>query len=108
MSTKAANNVDRKPYWEMTAQELREATKQYDRARLAAAKPLSPAMKARWERAQKRMGRPRVGKGVKRILITVEGGLLERLDQYVKASGSNRSATITRGIRALLSGSKAR
>src|SRR5436305_1283119 len=107
MATKSVNN-GRKPYWEMTTAELREATKQYDRTRLAAPKPLSPAMKARWERAQKRMGRPRVGKGAKRILITVEGGLLERLDQYVKASGSNRSATITRGIEALLSGKSQR
>jgi hypothetical protein len=103
MPNKAGPN---KPFSEMTTQELRQATKQFDRTRLAAPKPLSPAMKARWEQARKRMGRPRVGKGAKRILITVEGGLLERLDRYVKAAGSNRSATIARGIEALLSDSK--
>ena len=95
-------NKPAKSYWEMTTQELREATREFDRERTAAPKPLTPAMRARWERAKKKMGRPRVGKGAKRILITVEGGLLERLDRFVKASGSTRSATIARGVQAVL------
>ncbi len=42
-----------KPYWEMTTEELREATKQFDEEFVAdRAKPMTPEMEARWERAK--------------------------------------------------------
>lgn len=42
-----------KPYWEMTTEELREATKQFDEEFVAdRAKPLTPEMKALWERVK--------------------------------------------------------
>ena len=45
-----------KPYWEMTTEELREATKQFDEEFVfERAKPLTPEMKARWERAKAKL-----------------------------------------------------
>ena len=42
-----------KPYWEMTTDELREATKEFDEEFIAErAKPLTAAMQARWEPAK--------------------------------------------------------
>ena len=42
-----------KPYWEMTTEELREATKEFDEEFVAdRAKPMTPEMAARWERAK--------------------------------------------------------
>jgi hypothetical protein len=51
-----------KPYWEMTGDELAEATKAFDEEFVAdGAQPLSPEMQVRWERA--RAQRPAPGKG---------------------------------------------
>jgi hypothetical protein len=42
-----------KPYWEMTTEELREATKQFDGEFIAEkSRPLTPEMKALWERVE--------------------------------------------------------
>jgi hypothetical protein len=42
-----------KPYWEMTTEELREATKQFDEEFVfERSEPLTPEMKALWERAK--------------------------------------------------------
>jgi hypothetical protein len=42
-----------KPYWEMTAEELREATREFDEEFVAdQAEPLTPQMQARWERTR--------------------------------------------------------
>jgi hypothetical protein len=42
-----------KPYWEMNTDELREATKEFDEEFVAdKAKPLTPALRSQWERAQ--------------------------------------------------------
>ena len=47
-----------KPYWEMTPDELREATKEFDQEFVAdQARPLTPPMKARWKRARAKRGR---------------------------------------------------
>jgi hypothetical protein len=44
-----------KPYWEMTTEELREATRECEEEFVAdKAKPLTPQMCARWERARAR------------------------------------------------------
>ncbi|HJT76842.1 MAG TPA: hypothetical protein VJ739_06530 [Gemmataceae bacterium] len=51
-----------KPYWEMTTEELREATKEFDEEFIAdKAKPLTPRMQARWERAKARPPRAEDG-----------------------------------------------
>jgi hypothetical protein len=51
-----------KPYWEMTTEELRSATKEFDAEFVAEkAAALTPQMKARWERARSKPPGPEDG-----------------------------------------------
>ncbi len=62
--------------------------------------PLTPAQRASWARAKKRKpGRPVVGKGAKRVPVTIEGGLLAEADSYAKAHGFKRTELIAAGLR---------
>ena len=50
----------RKAYWDMTSEELTEATKEFDReGTILRTKPLIAEMRRKWEKAKKR-GRPEV------------------------------------------------
>ena len=51
---------------------------------------------------RKKPGRPRVGKGAKRVLLTIEIGLLKAVDSYAKKSGLSRSALIATQMRKVL------
>jgi hypothetical protein len=92
-----------KPYWEMNLQELREATRDLegdiDPKRL---KPLSPQMKALWERAKRKRGRPPVGEGSKVISLSVEKSLLQRSDSLAKKEGLTRAQLFARALESLL------
>lgn len=93
----------KKPYWEMNLDELREATKEFDREFIADEfKPLTPEMRSRWERAKRAPGRPRIGKGAKVISVSLEQGLLQKSDRLAKKLGVTRAALISRGLRLLL------
>jgi len=67
----------------------------YDRTR-----PLSEKGKLLWARAKR--GRPKVGKGARRVLITLEGGLLQKTDCAAKRCGKNRSQFISVALRSAL------
>src|SRR5947208_476661 len=87
----------RKPYWEMTTEELREATRRYDRPNVHSY-PLTAEDKALQRRAKRRKpGRPRVGKGAARVPVNLERGLLKRIDAYAKRNGVSRSQVLARG-----------
>ena len=92
-----------KPYWEMNLQELREATRDLegdiDPKRL---KPLSGEMKALWERAKRKRGRPPVGEGAKVISLSVEKSLLQRSDNLAKKEGLTRAQLFARALETLL------
>jgi uncharacterized protein (DUF4415 family) len=92
-----------KPYWEMTTEELREATKQFDEEFVGdKARPLSPEMKARWERA-KAKGEPAPnGKPEQTIAVRLDKALLKRCTALAKKKRLTRDALIARGLRALL------
>jgi hypothetical protein len=61
---------------------------------------LTPGMKRAWARAKKKgRGRPVVGRGAKRILVTVEKGLLADVDRYAKGHKMKRSELIAVGLR---------
>jgi outer membrane PBP1 activator LpoA protein len=95
----------RKPFDQMTAAELRAATKEFDEAFVALEKsrPLSPAQKARHQRAKRRRpGRPKVGAGAARVLISVERGLLKDADAYARRHGLTRAAVVAQGLRSVL------
>lgn len=98
-----------KPYWEMNAKELARATREYDAERVEVASAvISKQERARHARVlakvKRRAGRPCVGRGVRRVLITVERGLLDRADSYAKSHSLSRSQLIARGLLAVMHG----
>ncbi|HEX4794702.1 MAG TPA: hypothetical protein VH370_12960, partial [Humisphaera sp.] len=88
-----------KPYWEMNKEELAAATRKYDEPFVALneSRPLTPAQRRMLQRA-KRRGRPRVGQGAKRVLVTIERGLLKDMDNLAKRLGKSRSQLIAEGV----------
>lgn len=94
----------RKPYWEMTTAELREATKQYDREELGLpGKPLTKAdRKLHEEAARKGAGRPKVGQGAQRVLVSIERGVLKEADAAARKLHITRSQLVTRGLREMI------
>ena len=60
-------------------------------------RPLTTADKARHRRA--RRGRPKVEKGAKRVLVTIERDLLTRVDSLAKQQGISRAQLVARGLR---------
>jgi hypothetical protein len=64
--------------------------------------PLSVRARSRWKKARQRPGRPRQGKGVKVISVTVERSLLARSDALAKNMGVTRAGMIARSLKAVL------
>jgi hypothetical protein len=94
---------DAKPYWEMTTAELREATKEFDEEFVfERTKPLSPEMRARWERAKAKGEPPQNGKAEAHIAVCLDKALLKRCTALAKKKRLTRDALIARGLRALL------
>lgn len=99
----AHNRKKAKQYWEMNGAELAKATAEFDKEFIADTfKPLTPAMKALWEKARRKRGRPRMGRGAKVISVSVERDLLARTDALAKKLGVRRAALIARGLRRML------
>src|SRR5688500_4505479 len=95
----------KKRYIEMTTEELAEATREFDLPNPHPKPvPISRAEKARHDRilalARKRAGgRPRVGLGATRVLVSIERGLLAQADQTAKRRKLTRSKLIALGLR---------
>jgi hypothetical protein len=68
--------------------------------------PPSSPDRSRWERAKRKRGRPRLGRGVKVISVSVEKGLLTRVDRLAEEQGVSRARLITLGLRVLLAASR--
>jgi hypothetical protein len=93
----------RKPFRAMRPDELAEATTAYGQEMVIDKfKPLTKAARSRWERAQRKPGRPRRGKGVKVISVSVEQGLLQRSDKLARSLGVSRARLIERGLKVVL------
>jgi hypothetical protein len=81
---------------------LAEATREFDReGTILRTKPLSAEMRAQWARVKKR-GRPRIGKGSKRVLISMEADLLAQTDRLARRRGIGRSELIAEGLKSVL------
>ena len=94
-----------KPYWEMNKEELAAATAEYDTDfDDSQFKPLTPAQRAKWERLQRKPGRPKIGNGVKVISLSVEQSLLARADRLAKKLKISRAQLVRRGLEAVLAG----
>jgi hypothetical protein len=88
-----------KPYWEMTTAELRDATREFETGDGGPAIKPSARAAAQQRRARhKRPGRPMVGKGAKRISVSIEGNWLRHIDQQARKMGLSRSAFIARAV----------
>ena len=64
--------------------------------------PMPPEAKAAWERANRKPGRPKVGKGATVISVSIERELLARSDALADRLGVARSALIAHGLKELL------
>lgn len=92
-----------KPYWEMTTEELRKATQEFGQEFVAdKAKPLTPDMQARWDRARAKPPRAEDGADQQTIAVRLEKALLDRCTALAKKKRISRDALIARGLRALL------
>jgi hypothetical protein len=92
-----------KPYGEMTTDELRRATAEFDREFVGDTfGPPTVRQRAQLARARRKPGRPRVGAGAKTISVTVEEGLLLKADRLAKRLRVPRAVLIARGLRAVV------
>ncbi len=97
------NKKTTKPYWEMTTVELREATKQFNEEFVGdKAQPLTPEMRARWERAKAKGSAVENGTTKAHIAVRLDKALLERRSALAKKKRVSRDVLIVRGLRALL------
>jgi hypothetical protein len=90
-----------KPYWEMTTDELAEATREFDREFPTGFGPPTARQRALLARAATR-GRPVVGAGALKLHVSVERTLLARAEAYARKHKLNRSQVIALALRKLL------
>jgi hypothetical protein len=92
-----------KPSWEMTIAELEALTKDLDDEFVSDKfKPLTARERAEWESIKRGRGRPKVGKGVKVVSVSIERDLLARTDKAAKRAGVSRAKLVSAGLRRVL------
>ena len=90
-------------FMEMTDEQRDAEVAQFDEEILGLpGKALTKSERALLRQAKRKGGRPRVGQGAKRVLITVEKGLLKKADTYARNNGLTRSELIARGLRSVI------
>ena len=98
-----------KPYWKMNADELAEATKEFDRE-IPADKfqPLTKEERSRWEWTKRQpsrsifvLQRP-TRRGVEAVVLELDRELLRRTDAYAASRGMTRSELIENGLKSML------
>ena len=100
---KALNPRLPEPYCRMSEEDLDADTAKFDRESIAAeSRPLTPSLKARLRKASRKRGRPRVGKGARSVLVTIDRGLLKRSDTFARRKKISRSRLISRGLEAVM------
>lgn len=91
-----------KQYWEMTTEELRQATREFDLEFVAdKAVPLSPELRERWQRAKSKHPRQR-DPSKETITVRVDKSLLARFRALAKKKRLSPDALFARGLKALL------
>lgn len=96
----------KKPYWKMTADELAEATREFDREHVADSfRPMTPAEEKDWRAAvtKRRRGKPVRQDGARTISIEIQAGLLGRVDALAKKRGISRARLVAESLEAMLS-----
>jgi hypothetical protein len=100
---KAQVRRQHKPYSRMTTAELSTATRQYDGEEPGLPGKALTAAQRRAFRATAKRGRPAVGNGAGRVLLSIERGLLKKADALAKRRKVNRSQLIADALRRELS-----
>lgn len=92
-----------KPYWEMTAEELAEATREFDAEFVAdKAKSLTPEMQTRWARAKAKRVPAKNTEHDQTIAVHLEKKLLDRCTRLARKKRITRDCLISRALRAVL------
>ena len=65
-------------------------------------KPLNAEERELWQKFKRKVGRPRLGKGVRVVSVGLERELLKKADALAKRRGVNRSALVSEALRALI------
>ena len=80
---------------DMTAAELAEFTHEFDAPfAFEKGRPMTPAERAEERKLRRGPGHPKLGKGARKISVSLEGELLEQADALAKKKGINRSELI--------------
>jgi len=88
----------------MSSTDLDAQVKKFDREFIEnQARPLTPELESKLRRARRKRGRPVVGGGAKRVLVTIERDLLRRADSFRKKRKLSRAQLIARGLEAVMS-----
>lgn len=103
MSVKPLNPKLPGRYGRMTASELDAVVAELERPiPLSETRPMTPQERNRWQRIKRAPGRPRRGKGVRVISLSVEQTLLDKADSAAKRAGISRAALFEIGLKAVL------
>lgn len=87
----------------MTAKELAAASAPFDQPMVVdQSRPLTADEQKRWNRVRRKRGRPKVGKGFKRVSLSIERGLLARANALAKQRRISRSKLIALALQQAL------
>ena len=96
----------KKPYWEMTTDELAQATREFDREDVGETFcEMTPAEEKAWRAAVSKRPLPRSlrTKGVTKVSFEIDVAfLLKRVDALAKKRGISRAHPLTEGLEAML------
>jgi hypothetical protein len=98
-------NKRKKKYWNMTTNELADATQEFNQEGVAETfRPMSASEEAAWRAAvQKRLiGGTANGKQVKVVSLGIEADLLSRADALAKKRGISRAKLVAEGLEVVL------
>jgi macrodomain Ter protein organizer (MatP/YcbG family) len=100
--------MKRKPFWEMKADELADATRQFEVPFVAdQARPLTRAEQDTWNRVRRKRSSPKLGQGLKRVSVSLEQRLLKRVTVLAKRRQMSRSKLIAQALEQALALEKA-
>lgn len=95
------------PYGSMSPEELAAETAKFDRELIAdQSRPLSRRLKVGLRKASRKRGRPRIGKGARKVLVTIERDLLKRSDAFARRKKITRAQLVALGLKAVLAAGK--
>jgi hypothetical protein len=101
------NMPQKKRYDQMNTAELAAATAEYDKPWTGPGlpgKPLTAAQRAQHKRAGARAkaGRPKIGRGAKIVPVSIEKGLLSKVDAFAQRHHLKRSQMVSEGLRLVM------